>query len=317
MNADYYTDIVSLMQAIKYNLMNYANSGPDIKISKNKSWPIGFVFPETVMPAITIFPLSKVFNGRRSGGKQITEFRISVDIYSSRHRYLEDSKKYCLDVTNDVRNALKKYLHLPGKDGFKTSFKTEIMNQDFNEDDSGQNRDFRSKCSIEVKCLGYHQMNTERVRTEALQESDYNTFFDNVVRLVKQEATEQSFAIKNNKWITKIYKTSTYKDYILILPDNELITEDSSNNVVTVERPIRFYVVSKGYPKIQILKNNMRLADKMVTYIEKYFSVDGMAEDCIIDSIDYVSSDDNLTFTSVINVTYYCRKTFEKKYNLL
>lgn len=309
--AAFYTDTVALAKAFKLALRQYAKTSAGQKLEKIKSWNLGFVFPETVHPALTIFPLSKTFLPLRSGGLQAVEYRYSVDVYQ-KHVKADIAKAFCFDIIDGVKKATKRSIQMVAKNGEAQTYATAVEQQTIFES-KALTRGFLSTASLVVKLTAYHQMNINKVRESTILDVDYDTFFDSVVDYVKRESVAEDFGVKS--WAVKTPKTIKRTPAVFILPGNEYVREEHTNKYVDLVRPITLHIVSRGYPKFSVVEQNMRLADNLVTAIEKNYMLGGRAQECTIQSIVYESPrQDGFNFSATIDVEYISRSKFATEY---
>lgn len=81
-----------------------------------------------------------------------------------------------------------------------------------------------------------------------------------------------------------------------------------------MDRPLQFHVISRGVPKTQLLKENILLADQLVSVIEKYYMVGGYATEGRISQIEYTTEEEGFVFSSVIDADYMSKITFQIEY---
>lgn len=310
---DYYTDTWSVMSSLKKVMMKHAENKTDTKaLHVVKSWNLGFVFPETIRPAVSVFPLSKVFLGMDGQRRETVEYRFSIDIHSAQYSDLEKAKQFVLDCMNDIQQGIKKYLHLKGKNQFLNAFSVTVENQIIYEGQDSRDRGLSSTASIQVLVRAYHEVNSNRIRVAKYKETDYNNFFNEVVSHIKKGCQEENVDVK--LWVTKVSKPITRFPAVAILPGNEAILEQRSNLVAVMDRPLQFHVISRGVPKTQLLKENILLADQLVSVIEKYYMVGGYATEGRISQIEYTTEEEGFVFSSVIDADYMSKITFQIEY---
>lgn len=305
------TTTYKLMNSIQFNLRKFASSAVALEIKTTKTFKTGFVFSETLRPAITVFPLGVRFLGRRDGGIQILEYEFSIDIYSAPEVKLEDAKAWCLRVVDDVKECLRGSIHLVDEGGAQNSFATEILEQSVTEGLGTTDRGFRSVASVRVVCRAFHTMNSNRVLVDARQATDFDSFLEAVSGYLQAEATLQN---EVGAWVTKVAVPVVKYPAVYILPENEVLNDVFSGRADMLERPVVFSVVSVGQPQGEAVWDNIVLVDKVVAAIEKYYRVGGYADDCQIDSIgyDYAVDGNAFQFISSIRVRYKCVKQFSR-----
>jgi hypothetical protein len=303
------TETWGLMRALKKALIDYARQNSSRALRRIKSWPIGFVFPESVLPALTIFPLSKTFLARLSDGTQWVSYRLSIDVYSAKHTDLNTAKSFCLDIVDDVKQVAKYDLQLYAADNTLQSFATRIDSEDIYETVDGRSKGFNSSASLEVSITSYHQM-ADHTYCPKIVDAGYNEFFDRLLTLVEQDA--QYIGAKD--WIVKTAKTKILYPAITILPQNEHVVEERSNGYAVLARPMIFQVVSRGYPKAALIRENLAIADRLVSVLEANYMVDGMAQEFALNSIEYAPYEGGMLFASTINVEYRSRVKLETNY---
>lgn len=311
--ANYITDTYSLMNAIKHNLRKYTAFDPKNNFKFIKSWNLGFVLPETILPAVTVFPLSKTFLPKRAGGKQPVDYKFLIDVYSKKYRYQTDAKKYSLEMSEGIQDVIKGSLKMVDADGQPTCYNTflDLINTSEDKDDS--NRMFVSKTSLEITCRAFHQMYEGRNHVDGdYKYVNFDEFLEKVL-----DTTQKGFEKpqKIDTWIHKTMKTIFKFPSIAILPGNEIQDDNIySNHRNYLVRPVAFYIFYKGYPKKELLKDNIDVADELVKAIEKNYRVDGHAISSDIKSIDYNFGeiDNEFRFNSVVNVEYYIKRPYQR-----
>ena len=308
---DFYTAMPDLLRSIKYNLMRYATENGGV-LSKVNSWNIGYVFPETVYPAIAVFPISKTFVSTKSDGSMSVEYRVSIDIHSAGKLKLVDSKAYTVEAAGAIQKAIKKSIRMIDKAGVSHSFETVVENQIFHESEDAQKRGLKSTASVLVVCRALHEMNADRIVERTIQEQDFDGFIDTLADLVKAEASIRNYGVKH--WSTKIGEPALAYPAVAILPGNEDVGEERTNQIVILERPIQVYATTYGIPAWPALRKNIILGDNLVTILEMYQMVSGYAQEFAISNIDYHPDESGMMFSSVINVTYRSRSTLQTRY---
>lgn len=310
---NFYTDMWSLMRSVKYNMISYSAIKECDILTKIKSWPIGYVFSDTVLPAITIFPVSKTFSGEYSGSKEIVEYRFYIYIYSPKRMNMRLAKEFSLRASDDVKKCIKKNIRMIGKDTVYNCFSTIIENEDILEVANSDREGFSSKAVLQVMCRAYHEISTDRIYYSTIQESDYNTFFNKVANLIHGDIKDSV-----GSWVSKVTEMDIRlkSPSVAFLPGNEYLDERRSNQYMTIVRPVAVSVLTTAYPRTEVVKRNINIADEIVSALEKYYMVEGHAQKCSIISIDYSSPFEyGFTFTSTINASYESRNRYEINYN--
>ena len=309
--ADYITDTWSLMQAVKQNLKDYRKYTGVLRLSRGEiNFGLGFILPKTVFPAITVFPMSKTFGLRRSGGRSIIEYRLSVDIYSPRKKNIEDAKDWVLDAVEDVKKCLiGSNMIMAGK---KHCFDTAITGINIAEQASGSSGNtFQSIGSVQVSCSAYHYMAADRNSDFGQAEIGTKAFQNKVLHLVKAN-TPNSHKVKD--WIGKVAKTTlTNKTPVcMVLPGDEWVQEEEyAGRTDLLVRPIYFNVISNAFPKVDMVRENIALADNIVTGVERAYRVGGYARNAVIRSItyDWGGQAKDFRFFSNVETQYECVQT--------
>lgn len=312
------TNTFDLMAAIKYNLMVFSDKAAPVVpgrdysdiLRKDKiSWKTGFIFMDTVLPAVTVFPLSKIFHPRRGGGWQYVEYRYTIDIYSKRRADLYEAKRFCLEAVDDVVDLVKSRQRMIDANGYAHCFRTRILGTRIFEPRKPADRGFVCKASVNISCTSWHRMNQDRVFPDTATETGYEVFFDTVVSTIGGQA--RSDGVKAKQWIDRLIQPIKFFPAVIIMPEDESMLEIFSNETAMLERPVRFQVVSRGIPKIDILEHNMDIADDLVDIVEEFYALGGYAEDCEIKSIEYFPEEGGLVYSSVIDVVYRSKKVYE------
>lgn len=298
------TNIYDLMQAIKYNLKQFCGpTGSSEMLKKDKvSWKTGFVFPDTVFPAVTVFPISKIFHPRKADGWQYVEYRFTIDIYSKRRVDYREAKQFCLEAMDDVVNCVKGRIKMIDATGYAHCFSTKILGTSIYEPTSPADKGFQTKASVMISCMAWHRMNPDRVFPNGVIDKGYEVFFDQVVSLVGGQARTDGVVAR--EWIDRVIRPIKRYPAVLTMPEDQSVLEIRSNETVDIERPIRFQIVSRGIPKMDLIEKNIDIADDLVDIIEEKYALDGYAEDCEIRSIEYNPVEGGLVYISTILVTY-------------
>ena len=308
------TNVYDLMQAIKYNLKQFCDDDPgravgsgeiisDMLMKSKVSWKTGFVFPDTVLPAVTVFPISKIFHPRKADGWQYVEYRFTIDVFSKRRVDYREAKQFCLEAMDDVVQCVKSRVKMIDANGYAHCFSTKILGTSIYEPTSPADRGFQSKASVQISCMAWHRMNPNRVFPSAgVIDKGYEIFFDHVIDLVG--GTARSEGVVAREWINRVIRPIKRYPAVLTMPEDQSVLEIRSNETVDLERPVRFQVVSRGVPKIDLLEKNMDIADDLVDIIEEKYALGGYAEDCEIRSIEYLPVKGGLVYISIILVTY-------------
>lgn len=311
-NTDLYTNTWEIMKAIKFNLRKYLEVKGNLKgFPKIKSWQLGYIFPDNVYPALSIFPVSKTFLGKRGGGDETVEYVMSIDVVSNRRVDQDDAKRFCIDTNDEIKEAIKYSIKMIGKDGIQNSFSTEIDSQIIFEPIAGASQGFSSSSSTLVTFRAYHTMNTNRIRVNDIVISDYNTFFTKLFSFVKKDMT-----VDVRQWDKLTGKRVLRTPAIIMLPGNESLLEERSNQFALLSRPVTFHVLLTGLPKVKLVKENVFLTDKLVEAIEKNYMVGGQAQEMNMTTIDYGNINEaGFSFVSTIEVDYVSRGSYETVYN--
>jgi hypothetical protein len=307
---DYYTSVYELLKALKANIQDYITDPDSSVLSQIATWNLGYVFPNTVFPAIAIFPISKSFSGGLSDGTSYADYRITIDIYSKRLPNLSDAKDFCLNCVEEISRAIKKQIHLPN-DGKLHCIKTEIVSQTTREYINSEERNFQSSASILVSCKSYHQLNPDTLYPGTVVESSYREFLDRLQELLKADCPYTGI-----DWVYKTNRPTSSALSVISLPGDEELRESRTNGYGIVSRPVTLCVVSRGFPKIDILRSNLLLADNLVSIIERNRMVEGLAQECTVSSIGFVEGqeDAGFCFASTIQCDFLSRQEFPIKY---
>lgn len=306
-----YTDTYSLMLAIRVTLRKHLAFDTTNTFKKVKSWNLGFIFPETILPSITVFPVSKTFLPKRSGGVQPVQYRYSVDIYSRKHRYLHEAKQFCLDASEAVIEALMSNRKMRDKAGTAHCYNVVIEDVSVLEGKDDQDRNLLSKVSIEVMCEALHQMNESRETQGHVSYATSDEFHDLVFEQVKSGVVSPS-RIKG--WQHKISKRVAKFPTVLILPQSEVIDSEYTNHNDLVARSYAFHVLHRGYPKKELLRDNIQISDMLVNSIEKKYMLGGKCLSSTVNSVqyNYGDIDSEFNFYSSVLVDYFTRRQFKK-----
>jgi hypothetical protein len=292
--------------------MEYRNYGGCVQIHKGEiNWGLGFILPKTVYPAITVFPMSKLFGERRGGGRSIVEYRFSIDVFSKRYPKAEDAKSYVLRVIEDIKKCVKGAISMPYKDGKKHSFATTIMGVGIRETMADSGKAFQSEASVNLSCSGYHDMNSDRIRGSIPMEVSSEDFLKEIYSSAKLHMGTDAAIVK--KWQVGISKPILHSPVIQILPvDETLESETLSQSRDVLTRPYMFNVVSREFPRTAAIKSNIELADNLVIALEADYQLGGRAMNVVIDSItyDYTGKNEGFQFYSSVSAEYESWQTY-------
>lgn len=305
---DYYTSTWDVLQAIKYNLMEYRSNANALQIGTGDvNFGLGFILPRTLYPAITVFPLSKRFGGRR-GSRQMIEYSVNIDIYSPVTTNLPKAKEWSLRMVDDVIECLKANHTLTNEDGVKNAFSTEISSVSTEEDKESDSLGSQLITTVSLTSKGFHAVSNNR-EPKIKKYANSSNFIEKVWEQVVNSQTID----RVKDWQHSISVPATQSPIVQILPGNEMIEDDFYVGEDTmIKRPINFYVVSNDYPKASILEENIKIADELVSVIELTEQVDSYSSRAIIEGItyDYNSGDAGFEFYSGISTIYDTYKQF-------
>ena len=311
--ANLYTSTTDVMKAVKDVFLDYRTDTNALVFPRIKTWNLGFMFPQTIYPAITVFPMSKTFLPMASDGTCTVEYRFSVDIFSATFKKLEDSKAFTINAGDDVKNVLKKSFQLCDKDGVQNAFSVGIENQTFYEAPDDRKRGLMSKASVQIVCRAFHEMNLDRVGADrSILETDFDTFLETIITELQADSAINKDGVR--QWVLKTSAPLTQFPAVAILPGNEIVHEVLSNNRAILERPVQFHVITRGIPKWTAIKQNIQLADRLLNAIELYHRVSGQSQEYRTDVIDYQASEGGMVFSSMISSNYRSRTTLTPTY---
>jgi hypothetical protein len=277
-----------------------------------KTWNTGYVFNQTPLPIITVFPRAKIFKGRVGGGLQIVEYLMYIDVYSNRFTELSGAKAFVLEAVDEIHRALKERLHLPNKQGDETCMSTQVIDQSFEEDLANEDRGFTSKASIQVSVLSYHERVAENRAVDIDRMVAYDAFFNHFTSKIQETAQRNKSGVQD--WILKSPKKPRRSPAIAIMPGDEVVSETRTNQVSILSRPIRATILVEGFPNISILEKSMKLADLYAKFVEENSLVGGCADDGEVRRIDYLPGELNFSFLSVVEADFSCRKSYDLVY---
>lgn len=298
---DYYTNTWDLARAIKETLLSYRSNDASLQFSKKPdiNWGLGFVMPQAILPAITVFPVDKTFKPARGGGVSIVEYSYTIDIYQ-KNANLALAKEYCLLAVEDVRNCISNSPFIMDSSGKKHCFATRVIAIEISESINESDRSFTCTARVRIVCTAYHVKASKEQEIKELKTCDISSFINVASDAIRGDVSKLSY----KKWQTMISVPITTSPTIFVLPGNEIM-DDVFTSADLHTRPIEITIVTNDYPKAENLKKNIDIADEIVSAVEMNYRLNGYAENYRIDSISYNwRADSAFEFVSAVSVSY-------------
>lgn len=185
---DYYTNMSTLLTAIKNRLLAYQST----TLSSVKTYKRGVLPPLPSFPAIAVLPIRETLHSARSGGDYRADREINIEIYT-KALGTANSLRDNMDIVDAVKDILKTEFQMDdsGKATYDAVMQTHIL---------GEPQPFRNtlvqKCTIPVMCRSLESCATGGTFSTTITDNSAKSVLDEVYDAINAYSYTKNVKVK-------------------------------------------------------------------------------------------------------------------------